>query len=46
MPRQLFYAGLLGDVPLRLRYPRLYEVSKNKLLIVAQMFVLGWGDGE
>jgi len=41
----------LGEVPLRLRYPRLFELSENKLLTVAQTYALGWvserhGSGE
>ena len=35
----------LGDVPLRVRYPRLYELPENKLLIVAHMYALGWDEG-
>jgi len=33
----------VGDVPLRVRFHRLFDLSENKLLIVAQMFDLGWG---
>jgi hypothetical protein len=35
----------LGDVPLRVRYPRLFDLSENKLATVAHMFALGWGEG-
>jgi len=37
----LFWLDMwLGEVPLRVRYPRLYELSENKLLNVAQMYAL------
>jgi len=33
----------VGDVPLRVRYRRLFDLSENKLLTVAQMNALGVG---
>ena len=33
----------LDDVPLAVSYSRLFELSKNKLTTVMEMFVLGWG---
>jgi len=35
----------VGDVPLQVRFSRLFELSKNELLTVAQMFQLGWEEG-
>ena len=35
----------VGDVPLRVRYRRLFDLFDNKLVIVAQMFALGWDEG-
>ena len=35
----------VGDVPLKDRFCRLFELSGNKLSTVAQMFALGWGKG-
>jgi len=34
----------VGDVPLRDRYRRLFDLSENKLLTVAQMHDFGWGE--
>ena len=33
----------LGETPLQLRFPRLFELSQNKWETVAGMFSLGWG---
>jgi len=33
------------DVPLQVRFSRLFELLENKLLTVAQMFQLGWEEG-
>ena len=35
----------LGDMPLRASYPRLYDLSDNKVSTVAHMYALGWGEG-
>ena len=35
----------VGDVPLCDRFRRLYDLSENKMAIVAQMFGLGWDAG-
>jgi len=35
----------LGEVPLQVRFRRLFDLSENKWLTVAQMFELGWGEG-
>jgi len=36
----------LGEVPLCRRFGRLFELAENKLITVASMFSLGWGEGE
>ena len=36
----------VGDVPLRDRFLHLFDLSKNTLLTVAQMFNLGWDEGR
>lgn len=35
----------VGDFPLRVRFRRLFYLSENKLLTMAQMFHLGWDEG-
>jgi len=35
----------VDDVPLRVRYRRLFDLSKNKLLTKTQMYDLGWDEG-
>jgi hypothetical protein len=40
-----WYDRWLGDVPLRMRFSRLFDLSNNKLCTVADMFHLGWEDG-
>jgi len=35
----------VSEAPLCEKFPRLYELSENKLSIVAQMFEWGWDDG-
>jgi len=35
----------LGDVPLCRRFSRLFDLARNKLILVADMFVLGWEEG-
>jgi len=35
----------MGDVPLCVRFRRLYELSENKMAIVAHMFGWGWDKG-
>ena len=32
----------IGDVPLRMRFPRLFDLSTNKYSSVADMCMLGW----
>lgn len=34
----------VGDVPFRVRFFRLFDLSENKLLTVSQMFDLGWDE--
>jgi len=41
-----WYNRWLGDVSLRTRFSRLFELSNNKLCTVADMFRLGWEAGE
>jgi len=40
-----WYDRWIGDVPLRTRFSRLFELSNNKLCTVADMFTLSWEDG-
>ena len=35
----------VGDVPLRKRFPRLFNLSSDKLITVGKMFRLGWEEG-
>jgi len=35
----------VDEVPLQVRFSRLFDLSENKLLTVAQMFELGWHEG-
>ena len=41
-----------GEIPFQVRFRRLFDLSENKLLTIAQMFQLGWvrvvrrGSGE
>jgi len=35
----------VGEVPLCVRFRRLYELSEYKVLVVAQMFAWGWNEG-
>lgn len=35
----------LGEIPLSVRFPRLFEMSVNSWMMVADMFSLGWGEG-
>lgn len=35
----------VGDIPFHVRFRRLFDLSDNKFLTVAQMFHLGWGEG-
>jgi hypothetical protein len=35
----------VGDVPLRMRFPRLFNLSTNKLSMVEEIYALGWEDG-
>ena len=40
-----WYDRWVGDVPLRKRFPRLFDLSSNKLATVEEMFTLCWSDG-
>lgn len=40
-----WYDNWLGDVPLCRRFGRLFDLATNKLISVANMFVLGWEEG-
>jgi len=40
-----WYDRWVGNVPLRKRFPRLFDLSSNKLATVEEMFTLGWSDG-
>jgi HEAT repeat protein len=40
-----WYDRWLGDMSLRTRFSRLFDLSNNKLCTVADMFSLGWEEG-
>jgi len=40
-----WFDNWLGDVPLRRRFGRLFDLATNKLISVADMFELGWEEG-
>ena len=40
-----WYDSWVGDAPLRKRFPRLFDLSFNKLATVEEMFTLGWAVG-
>jgi len=40
-----WYDRWVGDVPLRSRFARLFDLSTNKLSMVADMFSFGWEEG-
>lgn len=35
----------LGEIPLSIRFLRLFKLSVNRWMTVADMFSLGWGEG-
>ena len=40
-----WFDNWLGDVPLRRRFGRLFDLATHKLITVADMFELGWEEG-
>jgi len=40
-----WFDNWIGDVPLRRRFGRLFDLATNKLISVADMFDLGWEEG-
>ena len=40
-----WFDNWIGDVPLRRRFGRLFDLATNKLISVADMFELGWEEG-